>query len=162
MEPPYDKIGGVLETVSGYAGGSIDDPTYEQVSAGGTGHVEVVQVTYDPETITYKELLEAYWPETDPTDAGGQFCDRGESYRPIIFYHNDKQKQLAEASRAELAKDKPFNEPIKTTIEPLNDRFYPAEDYHQNYYQKNPIRYKFYRYNCGRDKRLEDLWANGD
>lgn len=160
MEPPYDKIEGVLETVSGYAGGEIADPTYEQVSAGGTGHVEVVQITYDPEKITYQELLEAYWPETDPTDAGGQFCDRGESYRPVIFYHNNKQKQIAESSKAELVEDKPFDEPIKTTIEPLNDSFYPAEDYHQNYYQKNPIRYKFYRYNCGRDKRLEKLWAN--
>ncbi len=162
MEPPYDKLDGVLETVSGYAGGDIADPTYEQVSAGGTGHVEVVQITYDPEKITYQELLEVYWPETDPTDAGGQFCDRGESYRPVIFYHNNKQKQVAETSKAELAEDKPFDEPIKTTIEPLNDSFYPAEDYHQNYYQKNPIRYKFYRYNCGRDKRLKKLWANDD
>ncbi len=160
MEPPYDKLEGVLQTVSGYAGGDVEDPTYEQVTAGGTGHVEVVQVTYNPEKITYEELLDVYWPETDPTDAGGQFCDRGESYRPVIFYHDGQQKQLAEASKANLAESKPFDEPIMTTIEPLEDSFYPAEDYHQNYYEKNPIRYKFYRYNCGRDKRLEQLWAN--
>jgi len=160
MEPPFDKLDGVIATTSGYAGGHIEDPTYEQVSAGGTGHVEVVQVTYDPEKITYQELLEVYWPNTDPIDAGGQFCDRGESYRPVIFYHDEEQKRLAEASKTELQKTRPFSDPIVTPIEPLHDSFYPAEDYHQNFYKKNPIRYKLYRYGCGRDARLEELWES--
>ncbi len=158
MEPPFDKLTGVTETISGYAGGDVEDPTYEQVTAGGTGHVEVVQVIYDPDKITYQELLEVYWPETDPTDADGQFCDRGESYRPVIFYHDEEQQHMAETSKEELQRNKPFAGPVTTTIEPLNESFYPAEDYHQNYYEKNPIRYKFYRYGCGRDAQLEALW----
>jgi len=160
MEPPFDKLDGVISTTSGYAGGHIDNPTYEQVSRGGTGHVEVVQVEYDPARITYQELLDVYWPETDPTDPDGQFCDQGDSYRPVIFYQNDKQQRLAEASKEDLQENKPFEGPITTTIEPLNDSFYAAEDYHQNYYKKNPVRYKFYRYRCGRDDRLEELWSN--
>lgn len=159
MEPPFDGLDGVIKTISGYAGGDVENPTYKQVSAGGTGHVEVVQITYDPDEITYEELLEVYWPETDPTDPDGQFCDQGDSYRPVIFYHNEEQKRLAEASKANLQEIKPFDEPVVTTIEPLNDNFYPAEDYHQNYYEKNSLRYKFYRYGCGRDARLEELWG---
>lgn len=159
MEPPFDGLDGVIKTVSGYAGGDVENPTYKQVSAGGTGHVEVVQITYDPGEITYEELLEVYWPETDPTDPDGQFCDQGDSYRPVIFYHNEEQKRLAEASKANLQEIKPFDEPLITTIEPLNGNFYPAEDYHQNYYEKNSLRYKFYRYGCGRDARLEELWG---
>ena len=159
MEPPFDKLDGVISTTSGYAGGHVDNPTYEQVSRGGTGHVEVVQVEYDPASITYQELLDVYWPETDPTDPDGQFCDQGDSYRPVIFYDGEEQKQLAEASKKELQQNKPFDGPVKTTIEPLNDSFYPAEDYHQNYYKKNPVRYKFYRFRCGRDDRLEELWG---
>ncbi len=159
MEPPFDGLDGVIKTISGYAGGDVENPTYKQVSAGGTGHVEVVQITYDPAEITYEELLEVYWPETDPTDPDGQFCDQGDSYRPVIFYHNEEQKRLAEASKANLQEIKPFDEPVITTIEPLNGNFYPAEDYHQNYYEKNSLRYKFYRYGCGRDARLEELWG---
>ncbi len=140
--------------------GHVDNPTYEQVSRGNTGHVEVVQVEYDPARITYQELLDVYWPETDPTDPDGQFCDQGESYRPVIFYQNDKQQRLAEASKEALQESKPFEGAVTTTIEPLNDSFYPAEDYHQNYYKKKPVRYKFYRYSCGRDDRLEGLWSN--
>lgn len=159
MEPPFDKLEGVTETISGYAGGHVENPTYKQVSAGGTGHVEVVQITYDPDRISYEELLEVYWPNTDPTDPDGQFCDQGESYRPAIFYHDEEQKRLAEASKEKLEKNKPFEGPVTTRIEQLNDNFWPAEDYHQNYYRKNPLRYKFYRYNCGRDARLEELWG---
>lgn len=159
MEPPFDKLDGVISTISGYAGGHVENPTYEQVSAGGTGHVEVVQVTYDPGRITYEKLLEVYWPETDPTDPDGQFCDQGSSYRPVIFYHDEEQKRQAEASKAELEENKPFEGSVTTQIEPLNDSFYPAEDYHQNYYQENPVRYKFYRYGCGRDAKLEELWG---
>lgn len=159
MEAPFDKLEGVLSTTSGYAGGELKNPTYNQVSAGGTGHVEVVQVKYDPDRISYEQLLQTYWPNTDPTDPDGQFCDQGETYRPIIFYENDEQKLQAEASKQALEKDKPFEGPITTTIVPLNNDFYAAEDYHQDYYKKNPVRYKFYRFNCGRDARLNELWG---
>lgn len=160
MEPPFDKLEGVNSTVSGYAGGHVKNPTYEQVSSGDTGHVEVVQVTYDPDKISYKKLLEVYWPNTDPTDPDGQFCDQGDSYRPVIFYHNERQQRLAEASKQALQENKPFNGPVTTQIEPLSDNFWPAEDYHQNYYKKNPLKYKFYRYRCGRDERLKELWGD--
>lgn len=162
MEPPFDKLEGVISTFSGYAGGHVENPTYEQVSKGKTGHVEVVRVEYDPNKITYQKLLDVYWPETDPTDPDGQFCDQGESYRPVIFYQNDRQQRLAESSKQALQDNKPFEEQIRTTIEALNDSFHPAEDYHQNYYKKNPIRYKFYRFNCGRDDRLEALWGQSE
>lgn len=162
MEPPFDKLEGVIGTFSGYAGGHVENPTYEQVSKGKTGHVEVVRVEYDPNKITYQKLLDVYWPETDPTDPDGQFCDQGESYRPVIFYQNDRQQRLAESSKQALQDNKPFEEQIRTTIEALNDSFHPAEDYHQNYYKKNPIRYKFYRFNCGRDDRLEALWGQSE
>jgi peptide-methionine (S)-S-oxide reductase len=156
MEPPYDKLDGVLATTSGYTGGSKVDPTYHEVSAGGTGHAEAVQVTYDPAKVTYEQLLDVYWHNVDPLDPGGQFCDRGEQYRTAIFVHDEEQRRLAEQSKQGL--EGRFERPIVTEIVPAST-FYPAEDYHQNYYEKNPIRYKFYRWNCGRDQRLAELWG---
>ncbi|HEX2477993.1 MAG TPA: peptide-methionine (S)-S-oxide reductase MsrA [Geminicoccaceae bacterium] len=158
MEPPYDQLDGVLATISGYIGGSKADPTYEEVSAGGTGHAEAVQVTYDPAKVSYEELLEAFWRNVDPLDAGGQFCDRGDQYRTGIFVHDQEQRRLAEASKQALEGSGRFEQPIVTEIVAA-EAFYPAEDYHQDYYQKNPLRYKFYRWNCGRDARLEQLWG---
>jgi peptide-methionine (S)-S-oxide reductase len=158
MEPPFDKLDGVISTTSGYTGGHKKTPTYKEVSRGGTGHAEVVQVIYDPERVSYAELLGTYWHNIDPTSANGQFCDRGDQYRSEIFYHNEAQLQLAVSSRQALEKSKPFREPVVTGISQTT-KFYPAEDYHQDYYQKNPVRYKFYRYGCGRDKRLEELWG---
>ena len=158
MEPPYDKLDGVLATTSGYTGGDTVDPTYEQVSAGGTGHAEVVQITYDPSKVSYDELLEVFWRNVDPLDAGGQFCDRGDQYRTGIFVHDDEQRRLAEASKQALEDSGRFDEPIVTEIEEAGT-FYPAEDYHQDYYEKNPLRYNFYRWNCGRDARLAQLWG---
>jgi peptide-methionine (S)-S-oxide reductase len=158
MEPPFDKLDGVVSTTSGYTGGTKVDPTYHEVSAGGTGHAEAVEITYDPKKVSYEELLEVFWHNVDPTDAGGQFCDRGNQYTSEIFYHNDEQKRLAEASKAALEKSKPFKQPIVTKIVAATT-FYPAEDYHQNYYMKNPVRYKVYRFGCGRDKRLKELWG---
>lgn len=156
MEPPFDGLPGVRSTVSGYTGGHIVDPTYEQVSAGNTGHQEVVQVTFDDEEISYRDLLEVFWRNVDPLDDGGQFCDRGDSYLSGIFYHNEKQKTLAISSREKIARG--FEQAVVTFIKPLGV-FYPAEDYHQNYYQENPIRYKYYRYRCGRDDRLDVVWG---
>jgi len=158
MEPPFDKLDGVISTTSGYTGGSQPDPTYKQVSHGGTGHAEAVQIVYDPQRIDYAELLDVYWHNIDPTTAGGQFCDWGDQYRSEIFYHTPEQQQLAEQSKAALEELKPFKDPVVTAISPAST-FYPAEDYHQDYYLKNPLRYKFYRYGCGRDKRLEELWG---
>jgi len=158
MEPPYDKLDGVLATTSGYAGGSTINPTYKQVSAGGTGHAEVVQITYDPAKVTYEQLLDVFWHNVDPLDAGGQFCDRGDSYRTGIFIHDEEQRRLAEASKQALDDSKRFAQPIVTEIVDAGP-FYPAEDYHQDYYQKNPVRYKFYRWNCGRDQRLAEVWG---
>jgi peptide methionine sulfoxide reductase msrA/msrB len=137
----------------------VASPTYNQVSAGGTGHTEAIQVTYDPDKISYKELLDILWRHIDPTDAGGQFVDRGSQYRPAIFYHDEEQKRIAEESRAALEKSGRFNRPIATEIVPLT-RFYPAEDYHQDYYKKNPIRYKMYRYGSGRDQFLDSKWGD--
>jgi peptide-methionine (S)-S-oxide reductase len=159
MEPPYDKLDGVIATISGYIGGSKADPTYQEVSAGGTGHAEAVQVTYDPSKVSYEQLLEVFWHNVDPLDAGGQFCDRGDQYRTGIFVHGAEQRRLAEASKQALAESGRFEEPIVTEIEEAGP-FYPAEDYHQDYYEKNPIRYKFYRWNCGRDARLAQLWGD--
>jgi peptide-methionine (S)-S-oxide reductase len=156
MEPPFDKLDGVLSTISGYAGGKKKNPTYEEVSAGNTGHTEVVQVTYDPKKITYEKLLDVFWHNIDPLTANRQFCDAGSQYRTAIFYHDEAQKRLAEESKKALSKR--FKEPIVTEITRAAE-FYPAEDYHQDYYIKNPLRYKFYRYNCGRDRRLEELWG---
>ena len=158
MEPPYDKLEGVLSTTSGYTGGTKVDPTYQEVSAGGTGHAEAVQVTYDPSQVSYQELLEVFWRNVDPLDAGGQFCDRGDSYRTGIFVHDEEQRRLAEESKRKLAESERFAQPIVTEVVDAGD-FYPAEDYHQDYYRKNPVRYKFYRWNCGRDQRLTDLWG---
>ncbi|HEX6111976.1 MAG TPA: peptide-methionine (S)-S-oxide reductase MsrA [Geminicoccaceae bacterium] len=158
MEPPYDKLDGVLATISGYIGGSTADPTYKEVSAGDTGHAEAVQVTYDPAKVSYDELLEVFWRNVDPLDAGGQFCDRGDQYRTGIFVHDDEQRRLAQASKQALEESGRFEQPIVTEIEEAG-RFYPAEDYHQDYYEKNPVRYNFYRWNCGRDARLEQLWG---
>ena len=157
MEPPFDKLDGVVSTEAGYAGGDVADPTYEQVSSGNTGHAESIQVTYNPDKIDYSRLLEVFWRNIDPVDAGGQFCDRGSQYRSAIFYHNEQQKKLAEKSKEEIASR--FSEPVVTEIAPL-EAFYPAEAYHQNYYREHAIRYKFYRTSCGRDSRLEELWGD--
>ncbi len=156
MEPPFDKLDGVVSTVSGYTGGSVPNPTYPQVSAGGTGHAEVVQVTYDPARVGYDRLLEVYWRNVDPFDAGGQFCDRGDQYRAAIFPLDEEQKAAAERSRKEV--EARLGKPIVTTIEPPAT-FYPAEAYHQNYHRTNPLRYHFYRSLCGRDQRLESVWG---
>ncbi len=158
MEPPFDKLDGVLSTISGYTGGSKVDPTYHEVSDGGTGHAEAVEVTYDPSKVTYQELLDVFWHNVDPLDAGGQFCDRGSQYRTAIFVHGDEQKRQALASEQALVDGKRFEQPIATEIVPAGP-FYAAEDYHQDYYQTNPVRYKFYRWNCGRDQRLAELWG---
>ena len=158
MEPPFDKLDGVISTTSGYSGGTQENPTYKQVSHGSTGHAEVLQVIYDPEKISYAELLDVFWHNIDPTRVDGQFCDFGNQYRSEIFYHDAEQKQLAEQSRAALVELKPFDKPVLTRITRATE-FYPAEDYHQDYYTKNPVRYKFYRYGCGRDSRLEELWG---
>ena len=156
MEPPFDKLDGVISTISGYTGGKKKNPTYEEVSAGNTGHAEAVQVTYDPKKITYEKLLDVFWHNVDPLTPNRQFCDTGSQYRTAIFYYDETQKRLAEESKKALSKR--FKEPIVTEIVPASE-FYPAEEYHQDYYIKNPLRYKFYRYNCGRDQRLEVLWG---
>jgi peptide-methionine (S)-S-oxide reductase len=156
MEPPFDKLDGVISTISGYAGGKKKNPTYEEVSAGSTGHAEAVQVTYDPKKITYEKLLDVFWHNIDPLTPNRQFCDAGSQYRTAIFYHDETQKRLAEESKKALGKH--FKEPIVTEIVAASE-FYPAEDYHQDYYIKNPLRYKYYRYSCGRDQRLEALWG---
>ena len=156
MEPPFDKLDGVSATISGYTGGTKKNPTYEEVSSGRTGHAEAVQITYDPQKITYEKLLEVFWRNVDPLTANAQFCDHGSQYRTAIFYYDENQKKLAEASKKEIAKR--FKEPIVTEITAAAE-FYPAEDYHQDYYVKNPLRYKYYRFSCGRDQRLEQLWG---
>ena len=158
-ESDFEKVDGVLEAISGYTGGQVDNPTYRQVSGGGTGHIEAVKVTYDPTIISYEELLEVFWKHVDPTDPGGQFVDRGDQYRSAIFYADQKEKALAEASKQRLADSGRFNKPIATDIIPLG-KFYPAEDYHQDYYKKNPIRYHWYRSGSGRDQFLEKTWAD--
>jgi peptide-methionine (S)-S-oxide reductase len=156
MEPPYDALPGVVATTSGYSGGQKVNPTYEQVSAGDTGHVEAIQITYDPKLVSYEKLLEVFWRNVDPLDKGGQFCDRSNTYTTAIFYQNEEQKKLAEQSKAEI--EKKLGKTVVTAIRPAVT-FYAAEDYHQDYYQKNPLRYKYYRYSCGRDQRLEQLWG---
>jgi peptide-methionine (S)-S-oxide reductase len=159
MEPPYDAIPGVISTTSGYIGGRTANPTYEQVSAGTTGHTEAVQVVYDPAKVTYERLLEVFWVNIDPTVRDRQFCDAGTQYRTGIFYHSEAQRKAASASKEALEKSKPFRAPIVTPVE-MAGTFYPAEDYHQDYYKKNPVRYKFYRNGCGRDARLRELWGD--
>ena len=158
MEGPFDVLEGVISTTSGYIGGSVENPTYDQVSRGQTGHAEAVQVVYDAERISYERLLEVFWHNVDPTTDDGQFCDHGNQYRPAIFVHDAAQRAAADASRAALEQNKPFPGDIVVAIEDATT-FYPAEDYHQDFYVKNAFRYRFYRYNCGRDQRLEELWG---
>ncbi|WP_339522487.1 peptide-methionine (S)-S-oxide reductase MsrA [Pseudomonas sp. EA_35y_Pfl2_R111] len=157
-ESDFDKVPGVIETTSGYIGGHVDNPTYEQVSAGSSGHIEAVQVRFDPSKTSYAKLLEAFWPTIDPVTANAQFCDRGPQYRSAIFYSNAEEQQLAEASKVALDKSGRLPAPVVTEILAAST-FYPAEDYHQDYYQRNPLRYNYYRNGCGRDQRLEQLWG---
>jgi peptide-methionine (S)-S-oxide reductase len=159
MEPPFEKLGGVLSVTSGYTGGDKKNPTYEEVSGGGTGHAEAIEIAYDPAVISYAELLEVFWRNVDPLTANAQFCDHGSQYRSAVFYHDETQKRLAHASKKAL--EKRFEKPIVTEITAASE-FYPAEEYHQDYYKKNPIRYEFYRYNCGRDQRLAELWGSDE
>ncbi len=161
MEPPFDKIDGVISTTSGFAGGTVPNPTYKQVAAGGTGHAEVVQIVYDPAKVSYEMLLKVFWRNIDPLDGGGQFCDRGPEYRTGIFYRDAEQKRLAEESKRELEMSGRFDKPIVTEITPLF-AFYPAEEYHQDFYKKNPAHYYRYRSGCGRDARLAELWGPPD
>ncbi|PYQ44029.1 MAG: peptide-methionine (S)-S-oxide reductase [Acidobacteria bacterium] len=159
MEGPFDRLPGVVSTTSGYTGGNVKKPSYEQVSSGMTGHAESVDVVYDPAKVTYAQLLEVFWHNVDPTDGGGQFCDRGNQYRTAIFYHDDEQRRLAEQSKEALeAAGTLKKKKIVTQIVPATE-FYPAEDYHQDYATRNPLRYKYYRFNCGRDQRLKELWG---
>ena len=158
MEHPFDELDGVISTTSGYTGGHVANPTYHQVSSGTTGHAEAVQVIYDPAKIGYDKLLEVFWHNVDPLDAGGQFCDRGSQYRTGIFYTTEEQRRLAEASKKALEDSGRLPAPIVTEIVEAGP-FYPAEDYHQDYYKTNPVRYKFYRFTCGRDQRLEEVWG---
>jgi len=159
IEHPFEKLEGVLEVISGYTGGHKDNPTYEEISSGMTGHLEAVQITYDPFKIIYSEILDLFWKQIDPTDPGGQFVDRGSQYRTAIFYHNEEQKALAEKSKAELNKSGRYKNPIVTEVIKAS-KFYKAEDYHQDYSKKNPIRYKYYRYSSGRDQYLKKVWRN--
>lgn len=159
MEAPFDKLPGVISVIPGYIGGKKRNPTYKEVSAGGTGYVEAVQIVFDPSEISYDKLLAVYWHNIDPTARDRQFCDTGDQYRSAIFYSTEEQRRLAAQSRAALEKNKPFKEPIVTEIIPAGE-FYPAEEYHQHYYKKNPIRYAYYRNGCGRDQRLRELWGD--
>ncbi len=156
MEAPFEQLVGVLDVRSGFAGGRTVRPSYEQVTRGGTGHAEVVQITYDPRLVSYATLLEIYWRNVDPFDAGGQFCDRGDSYRPEIFVASDEERQLAEQSKAAL--EKRFGRGLAVRISPAAP-FYEAEAYHQDYHSRNPLRYRYYRSRCGRDARLEEVWG---
>jgi peptide-methionine (S)-S-oxide reductase len=158
MEHPFDVLPGVISTTSGYTGGQKTNPTYEEVSSGRTGHAEAVLVVYDPKKVTYEKLLDVFWHNIDPTVKNEQFCDHGTQYRSGIFYQDDEQRKLAEASKAALDRNKPFKQPIVTEITRAGE-FYPAEDYHQDFYIKNPLRYKYYRSGCGRDNRLKELWG---
>jgi peptide-methionine (S)-S-oxide reductase len=159
VESDFDKIDGVISTTSGYIGGKTANPTYHDVSAGGTGHAEAVEIAFDPKRVTYERLLEHFWHTVDPTVKDRQFCDAGSQYRTAIFYHDDAQRRAAEASKAALEKSKPFPQPIVTEITAAG-KFYPAEEYHQDYYKKNPVRYNYYRNGCGRDARLKEVWGN--
>lgn len=158
MEVPFEKLKGVQSVVSGYTGGGKANPTYEEVSSGGSGHIESIQVTYDDSIISYEDLLKTYWKNIDPVDSKGQFCDKGDQYLSGIFYLNDLQKMLAEKSLEKFQEDPRFKGKKIATFVKAASPFYDAEDYHQDYYKKNPIRYKFYRFNCGRDKRLNEVW----
>jgi peptide-methionine (S)-S-oxide reductase len=158
MEPPFDELPGVISTTSGYTGGQKKNPTYEEVSAGGTGHTESVEVVFDPAKVTYQQLLDVFWKNIDPTTPDRQFCDVGSQYRSAIFYHSDEQKRLAMASKKTIDDSGRFKQPVVTEIVPAAP-FYHAEEYHQDYYKKNPIRFKYYKFGCGRAKRLEQLWG---
>lgn len=158
VESDFDTVPGVKRTVSGYTGGILMNPSYKQVTAGGTGHREAVQIYFDPAQVSYETLLEIFWRSVDPTDAGGQFCDRGQSYETAIFANSPEQKRLAEASKQRLIDSEALDAPIVTPIETAG-AFYEAEGYHQDYYKKNPLRYAFYRFSCGRDDRVEELWG---
>ena len=157
-EEAFDKLPGVISTTSGYIGGQKRNPSYEEVSSGSTGHTEAVQVVYDPKRVSYERLLEQFWLNHDPTVINRQFCDAGSQYRPSIFWHDEAQRKLAEASKAQYQKTKPFREPIVTPIVPAGE-FWPAEEYHQDYHRKNPLRYKLYTAGCGRYGRLDELWG---
>ena len=159
MEHPFDELPGVVSVTPGYTGGHVKNPTYEQVSAGGTGHAESVQVLYDPAKIGYDKLLTRFWHNIDPTVKDRQFCDVGHQYRSAVFYHNEEQRRLALQSKQALEANKPFRDSIKTEIVAATE-FYPAEEYHQHYYKKNPLRYSYYRLSCGRDHRLKELWGD--
>jgi peptide methionine sulfoxide reductase msrA/msrB len=161
MEPPFEKLDGVKDVVSGYTGGTTVNPTYEEVSGGKTGHLESIEITYDPAKVSYEQLLDVFWRQINPTDAGGSFVDRGSSYRSAIFYHTGEQKRLAEASKQKLQQSGRFDKPIATDIRAAGP-FYRAEDYHQDYWKKNPVRYKFYRYNSGRDQYIEKVWGKDE
>jgi len=158
MEPPYEGLDGVVSVTVGYAGGRKKDPTYEEVSSGSTGHAESIEIVYNPSKIGYAKLLDVFWHNIDPTVEDRQFCDVGSQYRSAIFYHNEEQKRLAEQTKKGIEESKRLQGPIYTEILPAGT-FYPAEEYHQRYYKKNPVRYKFYRWNCGRDQRLKELWG---
>lgn len=158
IESDYEKLDGVLDVISGYTGGHVENPTYKQVSSGKTGHIEAVKVTYDADKISYSEILDYFWRHIDPTRNDGQFCDQGPQYRPAIFYQDERQRKQAMASERRVAQTKPFPDPLKVELIQAAE-FYPAEDYHQDYYKKNPVRYKFYRVGCGRDARVEQLWG---
>jgi peptide-methionine (S)-S-oxide reductase len=160
VEADFDKVPGVLGTTSGYTGGKLDNPNYNQVSAGGTGHTEAVEIAFDPSKVSYQKLLDVFWRNHDPLAKDRQFCDRGDQYRPAIFFHDDEQRKLAEASKK--AVQEKFGPRVVQTEITKAGAFYKAEDYHQDYYEKNPVRYKFYRFNCGRDQRLEELWGKPD
>ncbi len=159
MEQPFDAMAGVVATTSGYTGGELENPSYGQVSAGGTGHLEAVQVQYDPAQVSYEALLAVFWHNIDPLDSRGQFCDKGSQYRAAIFYHDETQHRLATQSKAELEQSGQFDQPLAPEVRPAQP-FYAAEDYHQNYYQTHPVRYKVYRFGCGRDQRLSQLWGD--
>jgi len=159
MEEAFEKVEGVLSATSGYMGGTVANPSYEEVSAGRTGHAESVEVVYDPAKVSYQKLLDAFWHNVDPVTPNAQFCDHGSQYRSAVFFQTDEEKRAADASRQALEQSNRFKEPIVTQIV-MASQFYPAEEYHQDYYKKNPVRYKFYKYNCGRAKRLEALWGN--
>lgn len=161
MESAFEEIKGVKEAVSGYTGGQKENPTYEQVCSGATGHREAVEITFDPKEISYEALLDIFWHNIDPTDAGGQFADRGEQYRAAIYYHNEEQRKIAEASKEKLNKSGAFNKPVITEILPAA-AFYKAEEHHQNYCRLNPVRYKLYRYGSGREQFLEKAWGKTD
>jgi peptide-methionine (S)-S-oxide reductase len=158
MEEAFEKVDGVLDAVSGYMGGTVKNPSYEQVSAGQTGHAESVEVRYDPAKVTYTQLLEAFWRNVDPVTPDGQFCDHGNQYRAAIFYQSDEEKRAAEESKRAIEQAKRFSSPVVTQLAAATE-FYPAEDYHQDFYKKNPIRYKYYKFTCGRAQRLETLWG---